>query len=207
MLAFLEGLDHQLFFALNQGLSTVGLDYLLWLVTWCADGFLLVAIVGVVLWCADRQTFYRQYGWLIVAVVVGSLVVQVIKFGVARPRPLNEFAALLEAGAVHIKVIGPSLRHRSFPSGHTQVMASVSMYLFCLYPRQWYWWSASLFLVGLSRVYVGVHFPMDVLAGALLGALSSLAVWRWRSMFNAAAPGGAPLPPPRDAGTDVREHV
>ncbi len=44
MLAFLERLDHQLFFALNQGLSTVGLDYLLWVVTWCADGFILVAM-------------------------------------------------------------------------------------------------------------------------------------------------------------------
>ena len=92
MLAFLEHLDHQLFFALNQRLSTVGLDYLLWVVTWCADGFILVAIVGVMLWCVDRQTFYRHYRWLIVAVLAGSLAVQAIKYGVARPRPLNEFA-------------------------------------------------------------------------------------------------------------------
>jgi undecaprenyl-diphosphatase len=207
MLAFLERLDHQLFFALNQGLSTGGLDYLLWVVTWCADGFILVVSVGVVLWCVDRQTFYRQYGWLIVAVLIGGLVVQIIKYGVARPRPLNEFAALLEAGAVHIKVIGPSLQHRSFPSGHTQVMASISMYLLCLYPRQWYWWGASLLLVGFSRVYVGVHFPVDVLAGALLGMLSTLGIWRWRSAVSAAALDGAPLSPPRDTGTDVREQA
>jgi undecaprenyl-diphosphatase len=205
MLAFLERLDHQLFFALNQGLSTMGLDYLLWVITWCADGFVLVAMVGVMLWCVDRQTFSRHYRWLIVAVVVGSLAVQGIKYGVARPRPLNEFAVLLEAGTIHINVIGPSLRHRSFPSGHTQVMASVSMYLFCLYPRQWYLWSASLFLVGFSRVYVGVHFPMDVLAGALLGTLSTLGVWRWRGAVGAAALGSVPLPSQPGTGADVRE--
>jgi undecaprenyl-diphosphatase len=207
MLAFLERLDHQLFFALNQGLSTAGLDYLLWVVTWCADGFILVAMVGVMLWCVDRQTFYRHYRWLIVAVLVGSLAVQAIKYGVARPRPLNEFALLLEAGTVHINVIGPSLRHRSFPSGHTQMMASVSMYLFCLYPRQWYWWSASLFLVGFSRVYVGVHFPVDVLAGALLGTLSTLGVWCWRGAVGAPALGGTPLPPQPGTGLDVREQA
>jgi undecaprenyl-diphosphatase len=205
MLAFLERLDHQLFFALNQGLSTVGLDYLLWVVTWCADGFILVVSVGVVLWCVDRQIFHRHYRWLIVAVLIGSLVVQIIKYGVARPRPLNEFAALLEAGAVHIKVIGPSLRHRSFPSGHTQVMASISMYLVCLYPRQWYWWGASLFLVGLSRIYVGMHFPLDVLAGALLGMLSTLGVWHWRRALSAAALGSAPTSPPQGAATNGSE--
>ena len=57
------------FLPLNQRLSTVGLDYLLWVVTWCADGFILVAMVGVMLWCVDRQTFYRHYRWLIVAVL------------------------------------------------------------------------------------------------------------------------------------------
>jgi undecaprenyl-diphosphatase len=207
MLAFLERLDQQLFLALNQGLSTAGLDYLLWLVTWCTDGVILVASVGVVLWYVDRQTFHRHYRWLLIAILAGSLVVQAIKFGVARPRPLREFAAWLEAGTIHINVIGPALRHRSFPSGHTQVMASVSMYLFCLYPRQWYWWSASLVLVGLSRIYVGVHFPLDVLAGALLGMLSTLGVWHWRRACSAPAAGGTPIPLQPGTGADVREQA
>ena len=165
-----------------------------------ADGFILVAITGIGLWYADRQAFTRHYIWLVVAVVVGGLVVQAIKFGVARPRPLNEFAALLHTGAVSINVLGPPLRQRSFPSGHTQAMASVSMYLCCLYPRRWYWWSVSLLLMGLSRVYVGVHFPLDVLAGALLGSVSALGAWRLRGYVSAKALGRSdrvPLSPPR----------
>jgi undecaprenyl-diphosphatase len=184
MLAFLERLDHQLFFALNQGLSTVSLDYLLWSVSLLGHGFILVAIIGIGLWYTDRQAFTRHYVWLLVAVGIGSLVVQALKFGIARPRPLNEFAALLLAGEVSINVLGPPLRLRSFPSGHMQAMASVSMYLCCLYPRRWYWWSASLLLMGLSRVYVGVHFPLDVLAGALLGSASALGVWRLRGYVS-----------------------
>jgi undecaprenyl-diphosphatase len=187
MLALLERLDHDVFFVINQGLSTVGLDYLLWGVSWLADGFILVAIVGMALWCVDRQSFKRHYLWLILAVLMGSLVVQAMKPSVRRPRPLKEFAALLQTGEVRINVIGQPLRHRSFPSGHTQAMASVSTYLFCLYPRQWYWWSASLFLVGLSRIYLGVHFPLDVLAGGLLGVLSTASVWRVRSYWRASA--------------------
>jgi undecaprenyl-diphosphatase len=187
MLAFLERLDHQVFFAINQGLSTVGLDYLLWGVSWLADGFILVAIVGVALWYANRQIFHRHYLWLLLAVLLGSLVVQGIKHSVARPRPLKEFSTSLQAGEVQINVIGQPLRHRSFPSGHTQAMASVSMYLFCLYPRHWYWWSASLLLVGLSRIYLGVHFPLDVLAGGLLGVLSTAGVWGVRSYWRARA--------------------
>jgi undecaprenyl-diphosphatase len=180
MLTFLERLDYQLSFALNQGLSTASLDYLLWLVSVLADGFILIAMIGAGLWCVDRQAFKQHYIWLIVAVVVGGLMVQALKYGVARPRPLKEFAAMLQTGAVSITVLGPPLRYRSFPSGHTQAMASVSMYLCYLYPRRWYWWGACLLLVGLSRVYVGVHFPLDVLAGALLGMLSTLGVWQLR---------------------------
>jgi membrane-associated phospholipid phosphatase len=86
-------------------------------------------------------------------------------------------------------------------------MASISTYLLCLYPRQWYWWGASLLLVGFSRVYVGVHFPVDVLAGALLGMLSTLMVWRWHSACNAAALDGEPLSAQRDTATDVREQA
>ena len=180
MLAFLERLDHQLFFALNQGLSTASLDYPLWLVSLLADGVILVTIVGVGLWCVDRQAFKQHYIWLIVAVVVGCLIVQALKYGVARPRPLKEFAAMLQTGVVSITVLGPPLRHRSLPSGHVQATASVSTYLCCLYPRQWYWWGACLLLVGLSRVYVGVHFPLDVLVGAFLGTVSTLGVWHRR---------------------------
>jgi undecaprenyl-diphosphatase len=178
MLTGLEQLDHRLFFALNQGLSTPLLDWLLWGVSQLADGLVLVLVVGVGLWYFDRQALKRHYLWLILAVLVGALVLQLLKSGVARPRPLNEFATLLQTGEVQINVIGRPLRHRSFPSGHAQAAASVCIYLTCLYRRYWWLWGAGIFLVALSRVYLGVHFPSDVVAGVVLGGLTAIGAWR-----------------------------
>jgi undecaprenyl-diphosphatase len=126
---------------------------------------------------------------MIVGVVAGSLVVQGLKYGLARPRPLTEFADLLQAGTVYIHVVGYPLRYRSFPSGHTQAAASVFAYLLCLYPRYWYWWATGPALIGLSRISLGVHFPLDVFAGALLGSLSATGAWRWQGYCRARALG------------------
>jgi undecaprenyl-diphosphatase len=192
MLSYLEHLDHQVFFTVNHSLSSPLLDYFLWWVSLLGDGIPLTLLVGIVLWCIDRQVLKQHYVWLVVAVVAGSLVVQGLKYGLARPRPLTEFADLLQAGTVYINVVGYPLRYRSFPSGHMQAAASVFTYLLCLYPRYWYWWAAGPALIGLSRIYLGVHFPLDVLAGALLGGLSATGAWRWQGSCRARALGKGP---------------
>lgn len=184
MLALLERLDHQLFFVLNQGISTPILDHLLWGISILANAGMVILVVGMGFWCGDRQALKRHYGWIILAVLAGGLLVQLLKYGIARPRPLDEFAALLQTGEVQINVIGRRLNRRSFPSGHTQAAASACIYLTCLYPRHWYAWGAGLLLVGLSRVYLGAHFPTDVLAGALLGGLTAAVAWRLQRFRN-----------------------
>ena len=102
--------------------------------------------------------------------VLATLIAQGLKYGIARPRPLSEFAALIQTGELHINVIGDALRARSFPSGHAQAAASVGVYLLCLYPHRWFWWSVGIALAGFARVYAGVHFPFDVLVGTCIGA-------------------------------------
>lgn len=178
MLPLLEHLDHQLFFWLNHGLSTPLLDTWMWWISFVGDGLPLTVTVGILLWCLDRPVYKRHYLWLVAGVIIGSLVVQALKHGLGRPRPLKEFAMLIQAGTVHVNVIGDALRYRSFPSGHTQAAASVFVYLMCLYPRYWYGWGVGIVLVGLSRVYLGVHFPLDVMVGALLGTMTALGAWR-----------------------------
>ncbi len=180
MLSWLERLDHQLFFVVNQGLSTPLLDYLLWGASVLAHGGVLIVLVGVGLWYVDRQAVTQHMGWILIALLLGALATQLIKYQLNRPRPLNEFAALIQAGTVQINVIGHHLNHRSFPSGHTQGAASVLTYLTLLYPHRWYGYGAGILLVGLSRVYLGVHFPSDVVGGALLGGLCAVGAWRLR---------------------------
>ena len=183
-MGWLEHLDHRLFFWVNNGLSTPLLDHLFWVVSALANGVALSVMVGVGLWYIDRRMLKQHWGWMIVALLSGTLITQSIKYLLDRPRPLDAFAPLLQAGTVQLNVIGHHLNHRSFPSGHTQGAASVLTYLTLLYPRQWYWYASGLCLVALSRVYLGAHFPSDVLAGAIIGGLCGALAWRLRSKWG-----------------------
>lgn len=175
MLGYLEHLDHQLFFVLNNGLATPALDGLFWLFATVGNGtgMLCGSLIG--LWFFDRSALKRHWGWLILSVMVGAVILHALKYGIARPRPLTTFAPMLATGERYIHVVGEALHYRSFPSGHAQAAASVCTYLWCFYPRHAVWWGTVMVLAAFGRIYVGAHFPADVLAGTCLGSLSALA--------------------------------
>ena len=63
-----------------------------------------------------------------------------------------------------------------YPSGHTSSAFAVAMVVAALLPARWRWVPFALALVvGLARMYVGVHYPMDVIGGALIGLAAGLA--------------------------------
>ncbi len=72
------------------------------------------------------------------------------------------------------------------PSGHAQTAAGVWGMLACGIKRKWAWWAAVLiiFLIGLSRLYLAVHFPHDVILGWLIGGLL---LWLTLRFWGAAA--------------------
>ena len=87
-----------------------------------------------------------------------------VKAIVRRPRP---YISLTQA-----RIVGYRARGRSFPSGHT----SQSFFIATLMVQHFHtnvWVAILLYaialLVGLTRMYVGAHYPRDVLAGAILG--------------------------------------
>lgn len=64
----------------------------------------------------------------------------------------------------------------SFPSGHSATAAAGAITLSVIYPSFTSAFLLSGFLVALSRIYLGVHYPFDVLAGLLIGAATAAAV-------------------------------
>lgn len=102
------------------------------------------------------------------SVATGFVAEQVIGFLWFRARP---FVALEEA----VKLIDRFPHEKSFPSGHATFAFALAVSLL-LRNRRWGWPLAIMAcLVALSRVFVGVHYPSDVLAGAVVGSLAALA--------------------------------
>jgi undecaprenyl-diphosphatase len=96
-----------------------------------------------------------------ISVGIGSLVVALLKESIDRPRPAHADPGIATA----VETPGSP----SFPSGHTATAFAAAAVVGAIYPRlRWPLYSLAA-LVGLSRIYLGVHFTLDVLAGAILG--------------------------------------
>ena len=95
----------------------------------------------------------------------------VLKHLVARPRPW------LTVEGLNFLVVEND--PNSFPSGHTCAAFAAAGVWFRTLPRKWMQWTAVVLaaLMGFSRLYVGVHFPSDVVAGCLVGLLCAWLAW------------------------------
>jgi membrane-associated phospholipid phosphatase len=116
------------------------------------------------------------------AVVLAELSTDLLKLAIPRARP-----------DVHALVARPHTH--SFPSGHAAIAFACATVLGAAVPRARPWLYVLAALVAWSRVYVGVHFPLDVAAGALLGVGLGLAVLRARRTLGAARRRSRRAPP------------
>lgn len=165
--------ERAVFDAINALARAPGGEIWAWLTH--AGHFLGVAVwVSVLLWPERRTCMAR--GWKVwAASAVGLLlVVRGLKWAVARPRPVAMY------GEEAVFVLGPVLRAGSFPSGHTAT-AVFAAWVVCgltsSRPRRAVAIGVAL-MAGFSRVVVGAHHPLDVLAGAALGSMfGGLALW------------------------------
>lgn len=127
--------------------------------------FLLGVIALVPAFRAARRVSVRAYLAGLLAFLV-NLVIGFIRF---RPRPF----------VVHpdiVKLIDKSALEKSFPSAHTTVAFALATAIFFWNKK---WGTAALALalaIGLARVAAGVHYPSDILGGALLGVAAALVV-------------------------------
>jgi membrane-associated phospholipid phosphatase len=123
------------------------------------EQFFLV-ILPALYWCVDSGLGLRVG----VILLLNTSVNDAAKLALHGPRPywvspqVKTYATETSFGA---------------PSGHAQISAGVWGMLAATLRKRWAWWLAGsiVFLVGLSRLYLGVHFPHDVLLGWIIGGL------------------------------------
>ena len=102
-----------------------------------------------------------------VTLVISHLIVQLVKRTVGRPRPSRR----VDRAAL---VVEPD--RFSFPSGHSAAAMSVAFVYAVAYPPLAIVLVPIAVLVGLSRVFLGVHYPGDVLIGQLIAVLTGLPI-------------------------------
>jgi len=123
----------------------------------------LSIVVIAVLWSLRKK---REAVFFAVALISGEIIKELLKFLIHRSRPNASFSLISESGY-------------SFPSGHA-VMSVIFYGMICFFiyklcKNKWqksillFISSALVFLIGLSRVYLGVHWASDVLAGWIVG--------------------------------------
>ena len=180
MFESLLSVDADAFLAINTGLGADWLDPVMTVITWMGDGLPVALYLLLAVWLGGRRSAKARVLFALVGVGAGALVVQGMKHTVARARPGLAFASTAHASELRL-VNSPPRGRTSWPSGHSQASFGAAVVLGELWRRGRIALLVAAALVGLSRVYVGAHFPLDVLAGALIGVTGgAFGILLWR---------------------------
>ncbi|MER6088940.1 phosphatase PAP2 family protein [Streptomyces bluensis] len=154
------------------------------LTDWVWDPLTMRVIAAVaVVWLVWRRSARMLALWVAVTCALGTLVQQGMKAAVGRERPVWPDPV-------------DSAHYAAFPSGHAMtatVVCGLVLWLLHLYGAGRALWRTAVTVsvvsvvgVGLSRIWLGVHWPSDVLGGWLLGALTVvLAMWSYEKWHGA----------------------
>lgn len=158
---FLKYQDRRILYLFNRNLNCRVMDILMYLVTQFGS---LPAILLLTLFClySSQPTLADQGGALVVVSIFSQIIVHLLKWLTSRPRP---FKALDNIIGGHIKTPG-----FSFPSGHSCAAFTAAITLGSVQPVMTILLICLAVLVGISRIYLGVYYPSDVLVGFLIAA-------------------------------------
>jgi undecaprenyl-diphosphatase len=191
--------DESLFRAVN-GLGWAWLDAV-WIVA-SSRAFGIGVALAIVAWLVSalkRQVVLPLVQLVAAIAVTDAFGARVVKPAIARSRPSFVLADHL------IRVLLPASNVGSMPSLHSANAFAMAMVVTLTRPRAGLVAFPVALLIGASRVGVGVHWPSDVLAGAVYGSLTGAGIVigtravlaRWRPRATSAAPGPRRQPEPK----------
>ncbi|MBQ8556937.1 MAG: phosphatase PAP2 family protein [Clostridia bacterium] len=162
------------------------LDVILGAITYLGDETILMVLGMAVLWCMDKKWGYR----LMFISLAGTALNQLLKaiFLIPRPWVLDPAFEIVESARA-------AATGYSFPSGHTQTVATVFGTIACWTKKRWAQviCVVIVLLVGFSRMYLGVHTPLDVGVSLLTGFVMVVLLNRLMSRHDSSDKGRAGL--------------
>jgi len=123
--------------------------------------FIFAMVIALILFLRGNHLLAYE---LILGILTLGLVVQIMKVLFHRTRPYIKLK--------NIRIVGSRASGHSFPSGHTSqsfFMATLLLHYYHVGVYVWLVLYAIALMVGITRIYVGMHYPRDVLGGAILG--------------------------------------
>ncbi|PIV14016.1 hypothetical protein COS44_01285 [bacterium (Candidatus Gribaldobacteria) CG03_land_8_20_14_0_80_36_40] len=185
---YLDSLDIMIFNGVNNlALKNLYLDEV---AIFCAEylGYLLLGVLFVFL-IKDFKKYQKIAGEALVSVILARLViVEIIRWLWPQTRPfvINQvnpvrglFSLYFHQAPLTSNGVNLLLYHTpsaSFPSGHTAFFFALSTLIYFYNKKAGFLFLSASFLIGISRIFCGLHWPADILAGALVGIFSALLV-------------------------------
>jgi glycerophosphoryl diester phosphodiesterase len=151
------------FFSWLQGFQTDGLTSVMRFFSYLGTEYFFMLLLPLLYW-----TLSKRWGMMVAfSLVFSSYLVGVIKWTFNIPRPPSP----------PVKILWTETSP-SFVSGHAATAMAVWGTLASLVNRVWFWLVAAflIFAIGFSRLYLGVHYPLDVIGGWLVGLFVAWAV-------------------------------
>jgi undecaprenyl-diphosphatase len=183
----LYNLDLWLFYLVNHSSANPVFDVVMPFIT-NVDRFIVVYVIalGLLLWKGGSRGRWCVLLILLAVAIADPLNSRIVKEAVGRVRPCS---ALTD-----VRLLVPCGAGKSFPSSHAVNNIAAAVVVGFFYRRVWLYFLGYAVLVALSRVYVGVHYPADVLGGAIEGGIIALILLVLWSLIYERFTGERPFP-------------
>ncbi|MCX5677678.1 MAG: phosphatase PAP2 family protein [Candidatus Omnitrophica bacterium] len=168
--------DIAIFQFINRTLANPVFDIVMPFFTRAGSGeFIFALAVLLAVFCKREKKLTGIF--LLAGLTITYFAVEYLKNAAAIPRP---FISLADA-----RLLVPKSMGFSFPSGHATIAFMAATVMSGFFKKNRALWFTIAFLIAFSRIYVGMHYASDVIAGALIGIIAGYCIMKTADRSNA----------------------